>query len=112
MTNYDITVKRKTTYLGDKFRIHVNGAPLDLTGASILVQFRKAPLKTVFLELRIGSGITVTDAPNGAFQFDTQVFDLAAGQYGYDVEITLASGKIVNYLYGSLFVQDVFSIPS
>jgi hypothetical protein len=111
--NYNFTVQREVTYLGAQFSIKVNTVPLDLTGASILCQFRKAPLKPVILEWNIGSGITVpAPASGGLFNFDEQIITIPSGSYQYDVEITLASGKRVNYLYGTLTVRDIISIPT
>lgn len=113
MNPYNFTVQRKVTFPGVQFAIKVNDAPLDLSGASILCQFRKKPNAAVVLELDDGAGITIITPPTaGIFGFDEQVFDLGAGSYGYDIAITLSSGKIVNYVYGTMTVLDVFSIPA
>lgn len=113
MTNYNFTVQREVTFLGVQFAVKVNGVPLDLTGATILCQFRKAALKPVVLEWKNDSGITVVTPPTlGVFGFDEQIINLASGQYQYDIEITLASGQRVNYIYGALTVLDVISIPT
>ena len=99
------------TFNGIAFTLttEVPAAPIDLTGAAIKVQFRKGN-KTGFMqkELSIGSGITVTDAPNGTFQLNPFKADWQPSIYYYDVEITFPSGRVKTYIEGTFkIVQDV-----
>ena len=66
------------------------GNPIDLTGASIQIQFRyRCKTGSVVKDISNGSGITITDAVNGLFEIDkfTPItFDV--NTYYYDVQTT------------------------
>lgn len=108
---YNFTVQRTITAPLTQFRVKVNGTPLDLTGAFVLCQFRTAIGKPVVLEWTSTNGkIAINDAADGQFQFVEQAVDIAPGNYGYDITIILATPtKPVNYVYGTMSVQGVFS---
>ncbi len=73
-----------------------NSAIYDLTGASIWFTVKRltsaadpaSPSEDGF-QLTVGSGITITDAPNGAFQIvaGSAVTSLLSGSYRYDIQI-------------------------
>ena len=109
---YNFTVQRLTSFEPVDFLFRVNGSPMDLTGVTALVQFRKAPGKPVFLEWGLGTGLTVVSpATSGILRFDTPEVDIAAGEYVYDLYLQVPSGKKTRYLFGTMTVQDVITIP-
>lgn len=80
----------------------------DLTGATIRTQFKKSKTSKSEKELITGAGITIEDAINGIFVWDSFIMDLSTGTYFYDVEITFASGEVKTYLEGTIEItQDV-----
>lgn len=101
------------TYLwnGSAYVVTTNVNPMNLTGASILVQFRNDNNGSVVLELSIGRGITITDAPNGKFQIDAQIIptSVPGGSYPYDIRITLANGVVKHYISGTMTVEETYS---
>ncbi len=85
------------------------GAGIDLTGASIQVQFRfRCETGTILKDISVGSGITVTNAVNGVMEIDAFTpVAWAADTYFYDVEITLADTTINTYVEGTVkILQD------
>ena len=99
---------------GDTFKQQVftfskNDAPINLTGASIKIQFKKNKSdSSAALTLEIGTGITLTDAVNGEFAIDEQIIDLTPGQYYYDIQLTQADSTVFTYVSGNInILQDV-----
>jgi len=86
---------------------------IDLTGASILCQFRYGSQSgSVKEEFTIGNGITVNDAVNGEFQIDQiEKLDWAEGTYFYDVQLLLSDGRTKTYVGGSFKVVGSVSKP-
>lgn len=110
MSNYDFKNHKKgDTFEGVAFTVTKNGSALDLTGASIRMQLReKSETGTLGATYTDGDGITITDPTNGVFTFDKQIIDIRAQKYYYDIEITLASGDVKSYIYGTWTItQDV-----
>lgn len=108
MTTYDFSHKRGDTYNGAEFTITVNSSPLDLTGASFLCQFKSTPLSAPVLTFTLGAGISLVTPAAGVFKFDSQIINLPAGSYVYDVQITLANGTVKTYISGTMtIIEDV-----
>lgn len=103
--------RRGDTFVGIRFTLEVNGAPLDLTGATITMDLRKQG-KTV-RSLRISTkesigGITIITPEEGIFEIDPQIIDVPAGVYDYDIEFELANEDVKTYIYGIWpIIQDV-----
>ena len=83
-------------YKGDTFKqvlmvYKVNGTPINLTGAIIRMQLRKEKDGVSYLELTsVGNaGITITNASTGSFKINTQMIDIQAGNYVYDMEFNI-----------------------
>jgi hypothetical protein len=97
------------TYPEQTFVFKLNGVAIDLTGATIKMMLKWTKDDSIAaLTLITGSGITITDAATGTWKIDTQVIDIGAGKYVYDVQATLADGTIGTYVAGSWeMVQDI-----
>lgn len=99
--DHDIVVYNNDTFNGEIFTITVNKVALDLTGSSIRLQVRKTRDDSPVINLSLGSGLSLTDAPNGKFRIDNQIFSVTTPDvYEYDIEITLASGEVKTYIIG------------
>lgn len=87
-----------------------NGAPVDLTGASIAMHVRLFP-KAAETELELstaGGEIVITDADAGEFSIPARVVTLPEGTLHYDIELTLASGEVKTWIAGTWpIVSDV-----
>jgi len=100
---------RYNTLKAISFITNVNGTPLNLTGASILMQFRKTPISPVLLEKRNTAGITISETVPGKWTLDETAITLPEGPYYYDVQITLADGTIKTYQKGTYTSQEAIS---
>lgn len=83
--------------------------PLDLTGATVRVDFRKGS-KTGRLGKRLtnGAGLSITDPAGGVISIERFALDFAAGEYLYDVEVTLSNGVVETVIFGEFnLIQDV-----
>lgn len=88
------------------------GLAIDLTGATVKCQFRigdkQGQLK---VDLAIATGITIDDATGGVLSIDQiDPLDWAGGTYFYDVEITLADGRVKTYVGGTMKVVDTVTV--
>ena len=91
---------------GIKFTVTQNAAPLDLTGASILIEVKKTK-KSATVKMSFDSAtadIDITDLVNGVFVLNKTAAQMEAiaafDSYFYDIEITLASGDIFTFVEG------------
>lgn len=109
----NISHKRGDSWGGwPEVTINLNAAPLDLTGSSILLQVRKSPTAPeVAAEWATGDGITILDPEAGQFAVEGRIIDLLAGTYVYDVELTLASGRVLTPIYGTFEILTDVSRP-
>lgn len=99
-------------YKGDTFKqvlmvYKVNGVAQNLTGAIIRMQLRKEKDGVSYLELTsvANAGITITDAVNGAFKINTQIIDINAGNYIYDIEFNIG-GVIETLIKGDFIITN------
>lgn len=111
MTTYNFKTYRGDTFDGVEFQINVNGSPLNLTGATLLMVIKTtANAPTVSATLTETTGLTITNALQGKFVIDEQILPLSAGQYIYDIQITIGT-KVKSYIKGSILVeQDVSNV--
>jgi hypothetical protein len=99
------THKSGDTFSGATFTVNVNAAPLDLTGATIVLTMRQTDcLGPIALTLDTTSGLTVTDAPNGIFQIDEQIISVTPATYYYDIQFTLADASKKTYISGTWII--------
>ena len=99
-------------YKGDTFKqipmvYKLNDTPQNLTGAVIRMQLRKEKDGVSYLELTsvANAGITITDAVNGAFKINTQVINIHAGNYIYDIEFNI-NGVIETLIKGDFIITN------
>jgi len=86
--------------------------PRDLTGYTIKMDIKDAD-GVAIKQLSTGSGITITDAPNGHFKIDKfDVDDIPVGMYSYDIQLTSQDSVIKTYVRGKFHVvQDTTDTP-
>ena len=99
-------------YKGDTFKqipmvYKLNGTPQNLTGAVIRMQLRKEKDGVSYLELTsvANAGITIIDPVNGTFKINTQVIDINAGNYIYDIEFNIG-GVIETLIKGDFIITN------
>lgn len=94
---------------GDDWDGRLYKFPFDLTGASVLVQFRSAPLKPVIFQFStVDNTIEIPDPSNGEIYLRGRKLEYAVGTYFYDVQITFADGRVKTYAEDKLSIfQDI-----
>lgn len=110
VVRYDIPDRVKgDTSASILLTFELNGSALDLTGATARMQIRNGKTGGLVLELKTGNGLTIVDHSGGVLRVDEiQRLGIPAGEYEYDVELTLASGIRKTYVGGVITVlQDV-----
>lgn len=93
-----------TTLEGLQLQITDDGTPIDITGADIKCQFRQSR-KTGDLvrDFSVGSGITITDAPNGMFEIDAFLLDgMDVATYFYDIKTVILGYGTDVFLQGKI----------
>jgi hypothetical protein len=75
------------------FSANIEGETIDITGADILMQFRRTS-KTgeLVYEIKVDEGITIIDSTTAAIDEQLLPESLTAGTYFADVEVTQADG--------------------
>ena len=89
------------------FQIKINDVEVDLSDTVIRMQLRKEYGGVVGLSLTsVGSaGITITDAANGLFKINTQIIDIPAFNYIYDIEFNF-DGEVKTYISGHFLIKN------
>lgn len=107
MTTYNFSVLKGDTYDGATFTLVINGTAVNLTAAAIKAQFKKKKVGPSAKTIIVGDGITIVNAANGVFKIDAFIATMEAGDYHYDIQITIA-GVIKTRVSGIMTVeQDV-----
>ena len=93
------------TFRAIDIRISINDAPVDLTGATALVQVRTEPTaSTVSMTL----STSIHNPTQGLLKINEQAVTLASGLYYYELQITMPGGFRESYLTGTWqILQDV-----
>lgn len=91
--------------------IKVDGTPLNLTGATILLQFKKfvtdSAAALALTNIGDSPGIIVTDAEGGVFEVPARVITLKPSRYYWDIQVSV-NNQPVTYATGSWQItQDV-----
>ena len=83
-----LNVKQKTNYPPIPITISLDGVPADLTGAVVLFAFGDEKGK-LYKEI----SLTIIDPLTGQcrLDYDVDFFDVPAGDYNFDIEITSGS---------------------
>lgn len=104
---HDIKVWRNDT-LAINFELSIDGAPIDLSGATIRMQVRpEVGSNTVTLALTEGDGITVTGSSHNMVEVK-KLITTAAGSYVYDLESQFSNGDVKTYVKGNFVIsQDI-----
>lgn len=76
-------------------------APVDLTGAEILMLYRRAGERYERLKLEVGSGIQLTQANAGLFKVLPQILPLPVGLYYWEIKTRLVNGNTYAFLAGT-----------
>lgn len=96
------------TFNGVQFTIEITEdevtGPENLTGASIVMHVKKTETSPVVLELSLGNGLTMVDAPNGIFQIDEQVITLEPGLYLLYIRFTIGP-RIKTWIEGTWTIR-------
>ena len=99
---------RGDSWSGKTLQINLNGVPLNLTGASVLMQLKKSGSDDVSaFEFSTANGrIFITNpTTTGFFTINETVINIIPREYVYDMQITLASGKVVTPIGGKFTIE-------
>ena len=88
-------------WITDEYVLTTDKVYIDLTGCSILLQLRRTYDSQAALSMSSGEGITISDATHGIFRIDSQIIDIPAFVYMYDIQITSASNVVSTYISGT-----------
>lgn len=82
--------------------------PFDITDAAIKVVLRDQNTKTTYLTADIGSGVTITDASSGEFEWHFTVAQMHGIEpETYDVGVIVTKDNLVSQLFaGTIEVYD------
>jgi len=90
-----ITIKDKVTLV-----------PIDLTGASIKMQWRTKDNRLLKTFQTSDNTITISSPPsNGVFVIPQFICDVESGLHDYDIQITIGA-LVETYLYGNVTVRE------
>lgn len=107
-----ITLKPHTsgdTWRGLTLTLSVNGAPLNLTGASVKMQMRKAPSDSTaaYTWSTTDGSIVITNPTAGALTINKRNIS-GTNSLHFDVQVTAQNGDVRTMVRGTLpLVQDV-----
>lgn len=91
-------VKRGDTFDENPMQIKLNSVVINLTGCEFKMQLRKVAGGDIAKNV----SISITDAVNGMFKIDKQIFDIEAFDYLYDLQLKYANND-VETLFGGIF---------
>lgn len=90
------------TFDGVQFTCTLNSAPINLTGALIVMNiYIKTKPNILTLASSINGGITILAAVNGVFQIDPQIINIPANKYDYEIKINFADATVKTYIEGT-----------
>lgn len=93
----------------------LNDVAIDLTGCEIKAEFKLPNSEAIVWTMTtVDSSILIVSPPtSGKIQFASQIIDIAAGKYNYDIQITFTDDVVKTYVRGVFTViQDITdSIP-
>lgn len=97
------THRRGDTWDGiNSITIRVNGTPINLTNASIKMEFRQDLDSPVVLTLSTtDSSIIIQNAVAGIIRIPPKKIEIPFGKYLYDLQVTYLNGTVKTYMEGS-----------
>jgi hypothetical protein len=101
---YNISPHRRgDTWDGiNSITISVNGVPINLTDASIKMEFRQDLDSPVALTLStIDGSIEIVNAVSGIIRIPPKKIEIPFAKYFYDLQVTYANGTVKTYMEGS-----------
>jgi hypothetical protein len=99
--NYFSDQKRGDTFNGRKITLKKNGTAIDLTGATVLMQFKLDISGISRFEFKTANGsITIPNPLTGQIIMMPKVINEVAGIYYFDMQITFPNGTVKTYLSG------------
>jgi len=95
------SIIKGNTFKARKIRVVVNGAPLDLTGATICMQLKASARSTIVHDFTH----SISNAVLGEITLNKWTVGISDGSYNYDLKITLANGDALTYIKGIFTVE-------
>lgn len=89
------------TFDGVEFTVVEDGSPLNLTGAKIEMYVGKSAANVRAAFTTENGSLTIPDPTAGKFQLPKQIITLQPGVYYHTIEITLQTGEVRPYIFGS-----------
>jgi len=103
METYNISIKRGETWKGLTLQFLINDVLVDLTSATILMQFKKKSCdEEPIVEFSLDNGINITGL--GLFEIEAHIFDITPREYTYDLMVQV-NGISYYLIGGSLTVE-------
>lgn len=95
--------RRGDTWDGiNSITINVNGAPINLTNATVKMEFRQDLDAPVALTLSTTDGsIVITNAPGGVISIPAKKIEVPFAKYLYDLQVTYPTGVVKTYMSGT-----------
>lgn len=87
-----------TTGDASTFQFKENTVPINFTTATVKIAWKRHNTDKIQKTMTVSDGVTITNAIGGTIRIDEQIYDWKPGVYYADVDITLSSGKKINYL--------------
>lgn len=86
--------------------INVNGIPINLTNATIKMDFRQDLDAPVALTLSTtDNSIMITNAMEGTITIPPQKIEIPFAKYLYDLQVTYSTGVVKTYLSGTWQIE-------
>jgi hypothetical protein len=101
---YNISSHRRgDTWDGiNSITISVNGSPINLTGATVKMEFRQSLDSPVALTLSTtNNSILITNAVGGVIQIPAKKIEIPFAKYLYDLQVTFSNGVVKTYMSGT-----------
>ena len=101
---YDIPSHRRgDTWDGiNSITINVNGVPINLTNATVKMEFRQNLDTPVALTLSTTDGsLIVTNAVGGVISIPPKKIEIPFKKYLYDLQVTYSTGVVKTYMSGT-----------
>ena len=107
MDLYDYPTRITNTWIQDQqFQVLKNGSPVDLTNFSIEQHVKDKHSGASLRIIKVGSGITITDAVNGLYKIDAFQLTIKGGEYIHETKMLNALSRPYRYVRGDYPIED------